>query len=247
MNRLSHRCAAGLVFALETEADPFAARVTGTSTLRGPALSFHEGEIAGRRVAWVVSGAGCAAAGRAATMLLEGHAPAILVSAGFAGGIDPGLARGALVLATTAVREGAEPLRLARPAGGPPTGAADVAIVTVDAIVTTAVAKRALRTATGAAIVDMETHAVAAAAAAVNTPCASVRIVSDAAEDELPADIARLVAPQSAFRRAGAALAAIGRKPAAAGTLWRLWEHAVVDGRALAAAIERLVSTLPEE
>jgi len=54
------------------------------------------------------------------------------------------------------------------------------------------------------------------------------------------------VIPQSAFRRAGAALAAIGRKPAAAGTLWRLWEHAVVDSRALAAALERLVAALPE-
>ena len=61
------------------------------------------------------------------------------------------------------------------------------------------------------------------------------------------ADIARLVTPQSAFRRAGAALAAIGRKPAAAGTMWRLWENAVVDGRALAAALERLVAALPEE
>jgi len=73
-----------------------------------------------------------------------------------------------------------------------------------------------------------------------------VRIVSDGAGDELPADLARLVTPQSAFRRAGAALAAIGRKPTAAGTMWRLWENAVVDGRALAAALERLVAALPE-
>jgi adenosylhomocysteine nucleosidase len=121
-----------------------------------------------------------------------------------------------------------------------------VDIVTVDSIVATTAAKRDLHAATGAAIVDMETHAVAAAAAAATVPCASVRIVSDGAGDELPADLARLVTPQSAFRRAGAALAAIGRKPAAAGTMWRLWENAVVDGRALAAALERLVAALPE-
>jgi hypothetical protein len=41
-------------------------------------------------------------------------------------------------------------------------------------------------------------------------------------------------------------LAAIGRKPAAAGTLWRLWENAVVDGRVLAAMLEKLVVSLPE-
>ena len=241
------RCAAGFIFALETEADPFAMRVCDATTLRGPALSFHEGTIAGRRVAWVVSGAGVAAAGQAATVLLEGHAPGLLVSAGFAGGLDPALARGALVLATGAVREGAPRLPLARPASLLPAASTDVDIVTVDSIVATIAAKRDLRAATGAAIVDMETHAVAAAAAAARFACASVRIVSDAAGDELPADIARLVIPQSAFRRAGAALAAIGRKPAAAGTLWRLWEHAVVDGRTLAATLERLVAALPEE
>jgi adenosylhomocysteine nucleosidase len=240
------RCAAGFIFALETEADPFAMRVCDATTLRGPALSFHEGTIAGRRVAWVVSGAGVAAAGQAATVLLEGHAPGLLVSAGFAGGLDPALARGALVLATGAVREGAPRLPLARPASLLPAASTDVDIVTVDSIVATIAAKRDLRAATGAAIVDMETHAVAVAAAAARIPCASVRIVSDAAGDELPADIARLVIPQSAFRRAGAALAAIGRKPAAAGTLWRLWEHAVVDSRALAAALESLVAALPE-
>ena len=241
------RCAAGFIFALEIEADPFAARVRDATTLRGPVLSFHEGTIAGRRVTWVVSGAGIVAAGRAATALLEGHAPALLVSAGFAGGLDPALARGAVVLATGTVRGGAPRFPLARIAALLPAASTDVDIATVDSIVATTAAKRDLRAATGAAIVDMETHAVAAAAAAARIPCASVRIVSDAAGDELPADIARLVTPQSAFRRAGAALAAIGRKPAAAGTLWRLWEHAVVDGRTLAATLERLVAALPEE
>ena len=239
-------CVAGFVFALETEADPFAARATETTTLRGPAVTFHEGIVAGRRVAWVVSGAGVSAAGRAATMLVEGHAPALLVSAGFAGGLAPSLVRGALVLPTRVVREGSGSLSLAPPPIDLAGAIIGGDVVTVDTIVTTSAAKRALHSATGAVIVDMETHAVASAAAAANIPCASVRIVSDAAGDELPADIARLVAPQSAFRRAGAALAALGRKPTAAGTLWRLWEHAVVDGRALAAALEKLVATLPE-
>lgn len=242
----SHGCVAGFVFALETEADPFAARLTDPSTLRGPTLAFHEGTIAGRRVAWVVSGAGAIAARQAATMLLEGHAPALLVSAGFAGGLDPGLVRGALVLPGRALRQGCTPLPLAPPRIDLPTAKHGGDIVTVDAIVATSVAKRDLHAATGAVIVDMETHAVALAATAANVPCASVRVVSDAAGDELPSDIARLVAPQSAFRRAGAALAAIGRKPAAAGTLWRLWENAVVDGRVLAAALEKLVVSLPE-
>ena len=46
--------------------------------------------------------------------------------------------------------------------------------------------------------------------------------------------------------RLGAALGAIGRRPRAAADLWQLWEHAVVDGRALAAALADLCGSLPE-
>ncbi|MFM7249759.1 MAG: nucleoside phosphorylase, partial [Planctomycetaceae bacterium] len=102
-----------------------------------------------------------------------------------------------------------------------------------------------LRAATGAAIVDMEGRAVADRATAAGVPCLSVRVVSDAAGDDLPPDILRLVTPQSALRRAGAALSLLGRRPAAASTLWRLGENAVVDGRTLAAALEATIGLLP--
>ena len=245
----AHQSDAGIVFAMETEAHRFASFVRGRRSLRGapstgPALEFHEGILAGKRIAWVVGGAGCAAASRAAALLADGHRPRHLVSAGFAGGLDPALPRGALVVPSRVLREGeAELATLPVRCPGATSGGA---IVTVDAVVTTVAAKRALAAATGAALVNMETWAVARVAAAAGIPCVSLRVVSDAAVDELPADIARLVAPQSALRRAGAALGAIGRKPAAATTLWRLWEHAVVDGRALAEALERVVAALPD-
>lgn len=238
-------CAAGIVFALETEAEPFATRAADTRILRGPVRSFHEGTIAGRRIAWVVAGAGAEAARIAAGSLVDGHAPACLVSAGFAGGLAPGIPRGAVVFPSRSLRTGVATLDLAPPPVLPAGARGGVDVVTVDAVVTTAAAKRALHAATGAGLVDMETAAVAAVAMAAGIPCLSVRIVSDAADDELPADIARLVTPQSAFRRAGAALAAIGRKPAAAATLWRLWENAVVDGRTLATTLESVIRTLP--
>jgi len=235
-------CEAGFVFALETEADPLGAMVRGTTSLRG-ALEVHEGLLAGRRIAWVVGGAGMAAAARAADLLVAGHRPHRLVSAGFAGGLDAGIPRGTIVAATHARRAGSPDIAL-QPLHCP--GIRRVgSIVTVDGVVTTTSAKRALAGASDAAVVDMETYAVARVAAAAGLPCLSIRVVSDAADDELPDDIARLVAPQSALRRAGAALAAIGRKPAAAATLWRLWERAVIDGRALAVVIEREAATWP--
>jgi hypothetical protein len=48
------------------------------------------------------------------------------------------------------------------------------------------------------------------------------------------------------MRRLGAALAGIGRRPRAALDMWRLWEHAVVDGRALARAIETSLEGLSD-
>lgn len=241
-------CDVGVVFALETEAHHFASLVRERRSLvgapaAGSSLEFHLGTLAGRPVCWVVGGAGVAAASRAATLLCDGHRPRRLVSAGFAGGLDPALARGAVAIPARVLRKGEQGLALHAARGFP--GAAVGGIVTVDAVVTTAAAKRALADQTGAALVDMESWGVARAATAAGIPCSSIRVLSDGADDELPADIARLVTPQSAFRRAGAALAAIGRKPSAASTLWRLWENAVVDGRTLAEAIERFVAAPP--
>ncbi|RLS32282.1 MAG: hypothetical protein DWH79_07745 [Planctomycetota bacterium] len=235
----------GIVFALDTEADAFASRVQGSKSLQGAEFSIHEGNLHGQPVAWVVCGAGMARAQRAARALCDGHQPLHVLSAGFAGGLDPSLPRGSLVTAAKALREGELPIELSRLAHMPGTTECPEGIVTVDAVVTTAAAKQALKAAIGARFVDMETYAVARVASGCGIPCLSLRVVSDAAGDELPADIARLVAPQSAMRRVGAALAAIGRKPTAAATLWRLWEHAVVDGRTLADGLEAVCRGLP--
>ena len=245
--RVERECEAGFVFALDTEADRFAHGVTDSTVLRGAGGAFHVGTFAGKPVAWVVSGMGIGPASRAATMLLEGHRPSLLVSAGFAGGLDPSLPRGSLVLPARGLR-GASPPCDFLPLSGTIRGAVSCdAIVTVDAVVATRAGKRDLRETTGAAVVDMETHGVASVASAAGVPCLSVRVVSDAADDELPADVARLVIPQSPLRRAGAALAAIGRQPATAATLWRLWENSVVDGRTLATALAEIVATcLPD-
>jgi adenosylhomocysteine nucleosidase len=234
------RPAAGILFAVPVETDAFERRVSEQTETAAAGLAFREGILAGRQVAWCVAGVGCERAARAARLLIDGHRPRLLITAGFAGGLDPTLARGA-VIEPTAVRgeaDGREPLALAAAASGP-------TLVTVDRIVHTPAGKAALAAATGAAAVDMETLAVAEVAHEAGLPCRSVRVISDAAGDELPPDVTRLVEPQSPFRRAGSLLGLLGRRPRAAFDLWQLWERAVVDGRTLADAVERIVATLP--
>lgn len=233
-------CTAAIVFALPVEADGFAALATHRRETRAAAATIHEGVVEGRRVAWCVSGTGRAAAAAATRLLIAGHRPRLIVSAGLAGGLDPALRRGDAVAATVAVAEGEpRPISLSpfEHEHGPGTGTERLAIVTVDRVVATAAAKRLLAAAAAAQLVDMETHAVAAVARDAGLPCASIRVVSDTADEDLPPEVAALAAAPSAARRLGLALGAIGRRPRAAFDLWRVWEHAVVDGRTLADAL----------
>jgi adenosylhomocysteine nucleosidase len=235
--------AAGIVFAVDIEADAFARLATERRELRAAGgLVCHEGTVGGRRVAWCVGGIGPAAATRAARLLVAGHHPRLLVSAGFAGGLDPGLPRGTVVRPMRVNVAGAPATAL--PLAGPPDAPA-LTICTAERIVRTPAEKRDLAARTGAALVDMETFAVAAVAREADLPCAGVRVISDAADDELPPAVAGLARPQSTLRLLGTALGAVGRRPRTAIDLWRLWEHAVLDGRTLAGAVAAVCAELP--
>ena len=243
---------------MPVEADAFAGLATETVDVTASGLTFHEGVVAGRRVAWCVAGAGGDAAGRATRLLIDGHRPRVIVSAGFAGGLDPALARGSVVYPRRSINHrGGPPIAVAAAGQGSAAAAAgntignatssdDLTIVSVDTVVTTAAAKRDLAAATGASLVDMETYAVATAAHTAGLPCVSIRVISDDASQDLPKEIAALVQPQSGMRRLGAALAGIGRRPRAALDMWQLWEHAVVDGRTLAGAIKTFLEGLSD-
>jgi len=253
-------CALGVVFALAVEADSFAALATHVFDTHAGGIVFREGLIAERRVVWCVSGAGSQAATLATQLLIDGHRPRLIASAGFAGGLCPSISRGSVVYPTRVLRVTAgmtvaETLPLAdiQPEAVFPSPVTvldplrTTSLVSVDHVVYTAAEKIELFNSTGALVVDMESFSVASRSHAAGVRCASVRVVSDAAGQELPPEIGRLVQPQSAMRRAGAALAAIGRRPRAAADMWRLWEHAVIDGKTLADALERLCRFLPTD
>jgi adenosylhomocysteine nucleosidase len=240
---MADRCQAGIIFAVPVESDAFERLASDRSEILTEGLAFREGSVGGRRVAWCVAGVGGPRAERAARLLVAGHRPEVLISAGFAGGLTPALPRGGLVC-PAAVRGPASAEGGLRLAGSDDAGPL---LVTVDRIVRTPAEKRSLAAATGAALVDMETLAVARLAEAAGLPCHGLRVISDAADDELPPDVARLVEPQSALRRAGTLLGMVGRRPRAAVDLWQLWERAVVDGKTLAGGLVDLLAELAAE
>ncbi len=239
----SHAVDVGIVFALSVEADAFERLIEDRREVQGAQFAFATGVAAGRRVAWCISGVGRVAAATAARQLIDGHHPRLIVSAGFAGGLDPDLRRGSAVRPEVAVMDHAA--RRITLAAAPRPHSEPLTIVTVDAVAATVEMKQSLAARTGSQLVDMETFAVAEVTAAAGLPCAAVRVISDDARETLPGEVAALSAPQSPLRRLGAAIGAVGRRPAAAVDLWRLWERSVIDSRTLADAVVDAIRVWP--
>lgn len=98
-----------------------------------------------------------------------------------------------------------------RPFGAPDDGAG-VTLIGVDRIIATPADKRALADETGAAIVDMETHAFAAECERRGAAWSVVRGVSDAPEETLPPEVLGWVRPDGGTRAVRAAID-LARRP----------------------------------
>jgi hopanoid-associated phosphorylase len=166
-----------------------------------------------------------------------------VLSFGIAGGLDPALACGDLVVATRVcggrgvfLADPAWAVALAQATGarlGPLAGAADV--------VAHPAAKRALAAATNALAVDMESEAAAALAAARDLPFAAVRAIADTAADRVPQ--AALVGFRSDGRTTpGRVALALLRRPAELTELVRTAKRASLA----LAALRRVVVSFPQ-
>ena len=137
--------------------------------------------------------------------LLQGFDPATVrgvISFGVAGGLDPVLESGDVVVATEVL--GGRNRWLAGSAlseelidGAGLAGQRIVrgALVGVEQVVPAQSAKAALRSETGASAVDMESHIAAAYAAEADLPFAALRVISDPATRALPALAVNAVKP----------------------------------------------------
>ena len=88
----------GIVAAMAIEVGFLTDRLTQVRKYAGPGHSVIEGEAGGRLVALIVGGMGRESARRATELLLLGHRPRWVVSAGFAGALDPALKRNDAVI-----------------------------------------------------------------------------------------------------------------------------------------------------
>ena len=87
----------GIVMALPIEAGYLTDSLKKVRKYSARSHTVVEGELAGKVVAVILAGVGRKAARAGAEVLIAGHRPRWLFSAGFAGALDPSLARNDLV------------------------------------------------------------------------------------------------------------------------------------------------------
>ncbi len=208
-------------------------------------LTITEGEFDGKIVVVVAGGVGREAARRAAGILLDGHRPSWIISAGFAGALNPEVARGDVALPAEIVDADGRRFPVVRPE---PLGQGirhlTGRLLTVDGVILTPAEKAELRQEFAADFVDMESSAVAAICAERLIRFLSVRVISDDAHSELPREVAKLI-KQSGGRRVGAALRAIWNRPTSLKDLLRLQGQALEAADRLAQFLTHCLGQLP--
>ena len=216
----------------------------------GPALSrtlpvlavtglAREARIARGEDAVAVSGGSNAGRLRAVLNDMRPDGLSAVLSFGVAGGLDPALRAGTVVLATRIVAQGAdvevaERVLMALTARLEPL--ADrihvAPVAGVDQPVLTVAAKSSLHSAIGAGAVDMESHIAALYAARHGLPFGAVRVVCDPADRAVPAFAMHAVRPDGTTD-IGAVVRNLARAPGALPSLLRLAVDAEKAFRAL--------------
>ena len=178
-------------------------------------------------VSVLVTGMGRKNAADAVRTFLQQHPAEVVFTCGFAGGLAPALPPGAVVFHTDAEKL-ATALRAA--------GASPAKIHCADRVAVTAVQKTQLRAATGAGVVEMESEAIQNVCREMSIPCATVRVISDSATEDLPVDFNRLYRADMSLDF-GKLLWTIARSPGKIGGLRRLQKRCRMAAGKLAAVL----------
>ncbi len=235
----------GIVFALGIESGGLEDLLEGALTIRTAGPTFVTGGLRGRSVAIVRAGVGCQSARAGTTLLIDGHRPRLVISAGFAGGLVDSVGKGELVIVDSVVDATGKQIALhsqldLRGQNRVHTGR----LVTTDAVIADPEQKRELAVRYGAIAVDMETFAVAEACREAALPFCAVRVISDAVDDRLPPEIEQLARQKSTLGKLGAATGAIFRRPSAAKDMLNLKTDAIVASDRLAKFLADLIAKL---
>lgn len=241
-------CHIGIVFAMALEAEVLEKRLTGLIAIQSGQWTVRQGGWKGRSVAVIRSGVGRENAAAAAEALILGHKPRWIVSAGLAGGLHPDVKRNDIVMPDYILGENGQRLaidfQMSSEQRSAVPGLHVGPLVTINRVAFRSDQKRQLAQQHGAIAVDMETLAVAEACRREKQRFLAVRAISDGVDDELPADVERLVRKKTWVRRISAAAGTMVRRPSTIKDLWRLRENTIICSQRLAKFLEGVIEQL---
>jgi adenosylhomocysteine nucleosidase len=172
---------------------------TGTQKLSEPAgtlvcfavkeevAPFQEFAKGNSEISILLTGIGQKNARDSLTKFLSTNTPKLVLTCGFAGGLNPALVIGDVVFYTIE-----EDLRAALLAAGAKTAE----FFCAGRIATTVAEKKAWRDETGCDVVEMESEAIFKMCYERQIPSATVRVISDTANEDLPLDFNALMTPE---------------------------------------------------
>jgi adenosylhomocysteine nucleosidase len=195
-------------------------------------------KLCGETVPIFFTGIGRANAEKATRAFLATHAPQLLLTCGFAGGLVPELKIGDVVFEIPP--EGGNDGYAAVRAKLVERGAKPGKIVCVDRIATTAKEKQKLREATGAEAAEMESAAVQAICRERGIRCVTVRVISDTANDDLPLDFNKFLNEDKSVDMSKLMMA-VAKAPWKMGALMQLQQNTKMAAHKLAEVLAGIV------
>ena len=184
------------------------------------------------RIRILVTGMGKVNTSRAVLPILDGARPALVISCGFAGGLDPALESGAVIFRTAGNMELEAALLGA--------GARRATFHCAERVLTTEREKLVVRQATGADAVEMESSVIWSLCQERQIPCAIVRVILDTAREDLPLDFNVLLRADQSLDM-GKLLLALLKSPGRIGGLLRLQRRSADAARRLAQVLTAIV------
>ncbi len=211
-----------ICFALKEEAGPFRKIAAGKPD-----------------VSLLIVGIGRQNAEKSARAFLASRAggpPDLVLTCGFAGGLNPDLKIGDVVYEAPESST-FNPQLLTRLIAA---GAGAAKFFCADRIATTVAEKNTLRAETGADVVEMESAAIHAVCRERGIPCVTVRVISDTAHEDLPLDFNALAKPDKSMDF-GKLFLAIAKSPGKIGALMQLQKKTSHAANRLAAVLEKII------
>ena len=223
-----------ICFALKEEAAPFRKIAAGKSG-----------------ISILLTGIGSQNAEKSLREFLATHSPNLVLTCGFAGGLNPDLKLGEVIFeiipgsnrresAQTKSGEDLEPTHVGCYEKLLASGAKPAKFFCADRVATTTAEKKKLRDETGADAVEMESAAIHAVCAEKHIPCVTVRVISDTADEDLPLDFNALTKPDKNLDY-GKLAWAIAKSPGKIGALMELEKKTKFAAERLAEVLAKII------